>query len=62
MKLTKNARKTRGDMFYPFAGMTSLMLKSELSTFQLYNFVKSDQNTTKLCTRLFVHIINKNLT
>ena len=30
-------------------------------TLQLYNFDKSDQNATKLCTRLFLHNIKKNL-
>ena len=30
---------------------------AEFKILQLYNFEKSDQNATKLCTRLFVHII-----
>ena len=30
MKVTKNAKKTRGDMFYTFAGMTSLTLNAKL--------------------------------
>ena len=34
---------------------------AESKTLQLYNFVKSDQNATKLCTRLFIHKINKNM-
>ena len=46
-------------MFYRFVGMTSLALNSKL---ELYNFVKSDQNATKLWTRLFFYTINKNVT
>ena len=32
---------------------------ADFKTPQLYNFLKSDQNDTKLCTRLFLHKINK---
>ena len=34
---------------------------AEFKTLQLYNFVKSDQNVTKLCARLFLHKIDKNM-
>ena len=59
MKVTKNAKKTSGDILYAFVGMTSHTLNIKL---QLYNFVKSDQITTKLCTTHFLHTINKNMT
>ena len=39
----KKAKKTRGEMFHAFAGMTSLTVNLEL------------------CTRLFIHKINKNM-
>ena len=57
IKATKNAKKTRNDMFYTFAGITSPTLNAKL-----YNFVKSDHIATKLCTTLFLHTINKNMT
>ena len=48
MGATKNASKTRDDMFYTFAGITSLTPNSKLS---LYNFVNSDQSATNLCAK-----------
>ena len=33
----------------------------ELKTFQLHNFMKTDQNDAKLCTRLFLYKTNKNM-
>ena len=59
MKLRKKAKKTRGDMFYTFTGMTLLSLNAKLSNFTT---LKSDQNVTKLCTALLLHTINKNVT
>ena len=32
---------------------------AEFKTLQLYNIMKSDQNDTKFCTRLFMHKVNK---
>ena len=34
---------------------------AESKTLQFHNFVKSDQNVRKLCTRFFLHKINKNM-
>ena len=34
---------------------------AESKSVQLYNFVKSDQNATKLYTRLFLRKTNKNM-
>ena len=33
MKLTKNAKKRRGEIFHVFAGMTLLILNSKLCNF-----------------------------
>ena len=33
MKLTRNAKKLRGEIFHVFVGMTSLMLNSKLCNF-----------------------------
>ena len=49
-----NAKEYRGQIFCTFAGMTSLTLNSKLC-----NLLKSDQNTTKLHNRPFLHKINK---
>ena len=44
-------------MFCAFAVMTSLASNSNFTT--SYNFVKTDQNTTKLGKRFFLHKIDK---
>ena len=34
---------------------------TKFKTLQLHNFVKTDQNTTKLCTSFFLQKINKHI-
>ena len=54
IKVTKNAKKTRGDMFYTFLCMTSHMLNAKLCNFiTSWNLPKSS---------LVLHTISKNLT
>ena len=55
-KTNKNTQRktTRGEMFCTFAGMTSLTPNSN-------NFVKSDQNATKLRASFFFHEIKKSM-
>ena len=49
-KINKCAKKTKGEMFCTFAGMTSLMSNSKFC-----NFVKTDRNNTKLSMMVFLH-------
>ena len=56
IKLTKNSER-RNISYVRWYDVTS----AEFKTLQLYDFRKSDQNATKLCTRLFIHKINKNM-
>ena len=58
IKLTKNPKKNKGEMFCTFADMTSLMLNSKFVTL---HFLKSDQTAIKICIGLFLHKINKNM-
>ena len=45
IKVTKNAKKTRGDMFYTFASITSHTLNAKLCNFKTsWNLMKSSQN------------------
>ena len=48
IKLTRNVIKTRGEMFYTFAGMASLTLNSKLCNFKnLWNLIKMPQNLSQ---------------
>ena len=61
LKVTKNAKKTRGDMFYTFAGMTSHKLNAKLCNFiTSWNLMRSPRNfvqrsfsiqLTKICQK-----------
>ena len=45
LKVTKNAKKTRGDMFYTFAGMTSHKLNAKLCNYIIsWNLMRPPRN------------------
>ena len=59
VKLTKIWKENLGWNVFYIRGYDVTCIK--FKTLQLHNFVKTDQNMTKFCTRFFFHKINKNM-